>query len=48
MGGGGGGGGGGGREGHMSQGTGLRGRRNKREIINYRVHERMGRYRGQL
>ena len=37
--GGGGGGGGGGRGGHMSPGAGLRGRRNRQEIINNRVNE---------
>ena len=42
-----GGGGGGGGGGGMSPGAGLRGCRNRREIINYRVNdERMGRYRG--
>ena len=34
-----GGGGGGGGGGHMSPGAGLRGRRSRREIINYRVNE---------
>ena len=29
----------GGGGGHMSPGAGLRGRRNRREIINYRVYE---------
>ena len=29
----------GGQGGHMSPGAGLRGRRNRREIINYRVNE---------
>ena len=33
------GGGGGGQSGHMSPGAGLWGRRNRREIINYRVNE---------
>ena len=37
--GGGGGGGGGGRGGHLSPGAGLRGRQNRREIINNRVNE---------